>query len=90
MPASPHSYASVPSLWTPPPPLLPQQSWLYNYPKESEALLYRIADISVDYLVGQVRAGASLLQVFESWAGELSPAQFKQFSLPLLQHIASV
>lgn len=66
------------------------QAWLYQYPEESLVLLYRIADLSIDYLVGQVKAGASLLQVFESWAGDLSPAHFQQFSLPLLTHIAQV
>ncbi|KAI0299766.1 uroporphyrinogen decarboxylase [Multifurca ochricompacta] len=64
------------------------KTWLFKYPKESKALLARIADICVDFLVGQVDAGAQLLQVFDSWAGELSPDDFTEYALPPLQHIA--
>ena len=34
------------------------KTWLYRYPEESKALLMRIADVCVDSLVGQVKAGA--------------------------------
>eukprot|EP00124_Ichthyophonus_hoferi_P003927 Ihof_evm6s381 gene=Ihof_evmTU6s381 len=64
------------------------KSWLYRYPEASTQLLQHIANISVDYLVGQVKAGAQMLQVFDSWAGELGPAQFNQFALPMLDFIA--
>lgn len=37
---------------------------------------------------GQVAAGAQLLQVFDSWAGELSPEAFNEFCLPYLGQIA--
>merc|ERR1712224_806472 len=40
------------------------------------------------YLVGKVKAGAQLLQVFESWGGELAPHIFEEFSLPYLRDIA--
>jgi uroporphyrinogen decarboxylase len=36
------------------------KTWLFKYPHESKALLSRIADICVDYLVGQVDAGAQV------------------------------
>lgn len=36
------------------------KSWLFKYPEESKALITRIADVCVDYLVGQVRAGAQV------------------------------
>ncbi|THH18033.1 hypothetical protein EW146_g2892 [Bondarzewia mesenterica] len=65
------------------------KTWLFQYPEESQALLMRIADVCVDYLFGQVKAGAQLLQIFDSWAGELSPHDFATFSLPSLQHIAT-
>ncbi|KAF5393930.1 hypothetical protein D9757_000330 [Collybiopsis confluens] len=64
------------------------KTWLFKYPEESKALLLRIADVCVDFLVGQVKAGAQLLQVFDSWAGELSPHDFSQFSFPTLKHIS--
>ncbi|KAK5695003.1 Uroporphyrinogen decarboxylase in heme biosynthesis, partial [Elasticomyces elasticus] len=65
------------------------KTWLYKYGKESQALLQKIADICVEYLALQVLAGAQLVQVFDSWAGELSPASFKSFSLPYLRHISA-
>jgi len=65
------------------------KTWLYSYPLESKVLLHRIAEVCVEYLVGQVRAGAQLLQIFDSWAGELSPHDFAEFSSPTLQYIAT-
>ncbi|RXK36044.1 uroporphyrinogen decarboxylase [Tremella mesenterica] len=64
------------------------KSWLYKWPEESKGLLKRIADVCADLLIGQVLAGAQLLQVFDSWAGELTPHQFQQFALPSLLHIS--
>lgn len=64
------------------------KKWIYKYAKESNALLQKISEICVEYLALQVAAGAQLLQVFESWAGELSPATFHEFSLPYLRYIS--
>jgi len=64
------------------------KTWIFKYPEESKALLMRIADVCVDFLVGQVEAGAQVLQIFDSWASELSPHDFALFSLPSLQHIS--
>ena len=38
--------------------------------------------------VGALADSQQIIQVFDSWAGELSPASFKKFSLPYLVHIA--
>ncbi|KAF9183345.1 Uroporphyrinogen decarboxylase in heme biosynthesis [Haplosporangium sp. Z 767] len=65
------------------------KEWIFKYPKESHELLGRITDVCVDFLVGQVRAGAQMLQVFESWGGELGPHDFELFSLPYLAQIAT-
>ncbi|KZT38924.1 uroporphyrinogen decarboxylase [Sistotremastrum suecicum HHB10207 ss-3] len=65
------------------------KSWLFKYPEESKALLLKIGDVCADYLVGQIRAGAQMAQVFDSWASELSTYDFITFSLPSLKHIAS-
>ncbi|MCJ1396191.1 Uroporphyrinogen decarboxylase in heme biosynthesis [Xylographa bjoerkii] len=64
------------------------KTWIYRYPNESKALLQKTADICVEHLALQVQAGADIVQVFDSWAGELSPSSFKQFSLPYLRHIS--
>ncbi|PCG98262.1 Uroporphyrinogen decarboxylase HemE [Penicillium occitanis (nom. inval.)] len=64
------------------------KKWIYKYPNESKAMLQKIAELCVEYLALQVAAGAQLVQVFDSWAGELSPATFKEFSLPYLRYIS--
>ncbi|KAF9081411.1 Uroporphyrinogen decarboxylase in heme biosynthesis [Mortierella sp. GBA35] len=64
------------------------KEWIFKHPKASHELLGRITDVCVDFLIGQVHAGAQLLQVFESWGGELGPHDFEHFSLPYLAQIA--
>lgn len=60
----------------------------WQHPEASHRLLAALTSTIVDLLVGQYEAGASVLQVFESSAGELSPALFDEFSLPYLRNIA--
>lgn len=64
------------------------KKWIYKYPTASKALLQKIAEICVEYLALQVSAGAQMVQVFDSWAGEMSPVTFKAFALPYLRYIA--
>ncbi|KAI8324840.1 uroporphyrinogen decarboxylase [Martensiomyces pterosporus] len=65
------------------------KSWLFKHRQAAHELLGRIADVAAQFLIGQVRAGAQALQVFESWAGELGPHDFREFSLPYLARIAA-
>ncbi|KAI9845822.1 MAG: Uroporphyrinogen decarboxylase in heme biosynthesis [Sclerophora amabilis] len=65
------------------------KTWVFKYPEESRRLLQKIAEVCVEYLAKQVVAGAQIVQVFDSWAAELSPASFKIFSLPYLQYIST-
>lgn len=64
------------------------KKWIYLYPEESKAILQKISEVCVEYLALQVQAGAQMIQVFDSWAGELSPSTFKVFSAPYLAYIA--
>ena len=64
------------------------KTWIYKHPEESKALLKKIAILCVEYLALQVQAGAQIVQVFDSWAAELSPSSFQQFSLPYLRYIS--
>jgi uroporphyrinogen decarboxylase len=65
------------------------KSFAYTQPELAHALLGKITDITIDYLIAQARAGADVLQVFDSWAGALSPADFNNFAFPYLNRIAS-
>ena len=65
------------------------KTWIYRYPDASKALLSKIATLCVEYLALQVQAGAQIIQVFDSWAGELGPLAFAEFSLPYLRQISS-
>ena len=64
------------------------KTWVYRYPAESKALLDKIARLCVEYLARQVEAGAQIVQVFDSWAAELSPASFDDFAMPYLRIIS--
>lgn len=64
------------------------KSWLYKNPTASHRLLQRITDATITYLHAQVDAGADLLQVFDSWAGVLSPQQYTEFAIPYMNQIS--
>ena len=50
----------------------------YADPMKMEAILDHISRITVDYLSRQIEAGVDAVQLFDSWAGSLPPAQFEQ------------
>ena len=51
----------------------------YRDPPAFGALIDRIVAHTVDYLCGQIEAGVDAVQLFDSWAGSLSPAQFERW-----------
>ena len=64
------------------------KQFAYTKPEVAHALLQKITDATIDYLKAQVTAGADILQVFDSWAGSLSPGDFNVYSQPYLLQIA--
>jgi uroporphyrinogen decarboxylase len=64
------------------------KQFAYTQPELAHQLLKKITTITIDYLKAQVVAGADTVQVFDSWAGSLSPADFKVFAQPYLLQIA--
>jgi uroporphyrinogen decarboxylase len=62
--------------------LLKTKALMYGDPDLWHALLERLADISTSFLSIQAAAGASALQLFDSWAGALGPADYRRFVLP--------
>ena len=53
--------------------------YAYRDPEAFGEIMDAIADMTVDYLSGQVEAGVEAVQLFDSWAGSLSPAQFERW-----------
>jgi uroporphyrinogen decarboxylase len=51
----------------------------YANPERFGELIDRIIAATVDYLAGQIEAGVDAVQLFDSWAGSLSPAQFEDW-----------
>ena len=65
------------------------KQFAYTEPALAHQLLQKITVITIDYLRAQVKAGADTVQVFDSWAGSLSPGDFKIFAQPYLLQIAT-
>ena len=61
---------------------------LYTNPVLAHKLMDRITKVTIKYLLAQVKAGAHMLQVFDSWAGILGTEQYATFSMPYLKQIA--
>jgi len=64
------------------------KQFAYTEPELAHSLLQKITTITIDYLKAQVKAGADTVQVFDSWAGSLSPEDFSIFAKPYLLQIA--
>ena len=65
------------------------KKFLYTQPEASHLLLQKITDSTINYLKVQIAAGADLVQLFDSWAGILSPDQYKVFALPYIAKICN-
>ncbi|MBD9450587.1 uroporphyrinogen decarboxylase [Rhizobium sp. RHZ02] len=69
----------------------PARLFAYKYPKAFERLLAVLAEVSADYLVAQIDAGADAVQIFDSWAGVLGEREFEAFAVkPVARMIASI
>jgi uroporphyrinogen decarboxylase len=62
--------------------LAPFKTLAYGSPGVLDALLSKITDAVADLLLMQVRAGADVVQIFDSWAGLLSPDDYERWALP--------
>ena len=60
---------------------------LYSEPTLAHQLLQKITDTTIAYLKAQLAHGADLVQIFDSWAGILSPDQYSEFSSPYISQI---
>lgn len=62
---------------------------LYTQPELSHKLLNKITESTILYLKAQIKAGADIVQIFDSWAGILLPEQYSEFSLKYIHRICN-
>ncbi len=55
------------------------RSLAYRDPQAFQAIIDAITQVTVEYLLGQIHAGAEAVQLFDSWAGSLAPAEFERW-----------
>ncbi|MGB2252291.1 MAG: uroporphyrinogen decarboxylase [Flavobacteriaceae bacterium] len=63
------------------------KAFCFQEPEMAKELLQRITTTTIAYLREKVKAGADVIQLFDSWGGLLSPADYQEFSWPYLQQI---
>lgn len=62
---------------------------MYHNPEILHAFLEKLTDALIVYVGYQIESGAQVVQLFDSWAHHLSPAQFAEFSYPYAQRLAA-
>ena len=60
---------------------------MYREPDVWHALAEKLAEQFALYVAGKVHAGADVIQLFDSWVGALSPADYDEFVAPYSAHI---
>jgi uroporphyrinogen decarboxylase len=65
------------------------KAFCYTQPELAHRLLQMITDTTITYLKAQVKAGADVVQIFDSWGGLLSPADFETYSLQYMRQIVA-
>jgi uroporphyrinogen decarboxylase len=65
------------------------KTFMFSDPGAWNALMARLVDATAVYLNAQADAGAQVLQLFDSWVGNLSPTDYRTFVLPHMQRLFS-
>lgn len=65
------------------------KGFAFANPKETGIMLEKITLTTIEYLKGQIDAGADVVQIFDSWGGLLSPSDYSEFSLKYIHKIVS-
>ncbi len=63
------------------------KTMMYKAPEIFEKLMQQLTETLIKYLVYQVKSGARLVQIFDSWAGALSEPEYRQYALPTTQRV---
>jgi len=59
----------------------PARMLAYRHPEAFTKIIDVLVENSIQYLVGQLKAGADALQIFDTWAGVLPPSEFQRWSI---------
>lgn len=65
------------------------KAFLTQQPDASRHVMKELTKATIEYLKAQIGAGAQVIQIFDSWAGILSPDDFNEWSLPYLMEISN-
>lgn len=65
------------------------KKWLYTAPQLSHQLLQKITNSIINYIQDQIKAGANIIQIFDSWAGVLNRELYTTFCIPYLHQICN-
>jgi len=65
------------------------KSLMYGQPGTWHLLMEKLTEVTIRYLVAQVKAGVNVVHLFDSWVGTLSPSAYRSFVLPYTQRIFS-
>jgi uroporphyrinogen decarboxylase len=63
------------------------RAFMYGQPDAWHVLMERLSAMIVSYLHAQIEAGADVVQLFDSWAGALGPAEYRTFVAPHVRRI---
>jgi uroporphyrinogen decarboxylase len=63
------------------------KSLMYGQPDVWHALMEKLTEVTIRYLVAQTKAGVNVVQLFDSWVGALSPSVYREFVFPYTQRI---
>ncbi len=66
------------------------KSFMRREPAAWHELMRKLSEIAGQYLLAQAQAGAQALQLFDSWVGELSPADYATYVLPYSRHAIEI
>lgn len=65
------------------------KAFMYSQPQAWHRLCERFSALIADYMQAQIDAGAEAIQIFDSWAGALSRADYREFAMPHTRRIFS-
>lgn len=65
------------------------KAFLYQHPDAARHVMKELTKATIDYLKAQIKAGAQVVQVFDSWAGLLGPEDFNEWAMPHLMEICA-